>query len=225
MRLSQFIVTALGLTFAAGVAGASSFSFTGTFTQDDQLELFQFTAPSASVTLRTWGYAGGTNAASIGIAPGGFDPILSLFDATEGLVSSSPFIADNDNGAGVAFDPVTGNGFDALLSLTSLNIGKTYVLVLSQSDNFANSSTYGDGFHEQGMGDFTPGLFGCGAASFCDSTPAARTGNWAVDIVGVGTAQDITNGPVTSAPEPGTSLMFAAGIAGLALVRRRRSTV
>src|SRR5271166_7001129 len=103
--------------------GSSFFSFTGTFTQDDQLELFQFTAPSASVTLRTWSYAGGTNAAGHLISPGGFDPVLSLFDATGGLMSSSPLTASNDDGAGVGTDLSTGNAFDSLLLLTTLTTG------------------------------------------------------------------------------------------------------
>src|SRR5271167_5225019 len=97
MRLGSCSLAVLGC-LAGSIAQGSSFSFTGTFTQDDQLELFQFTAPSASVTLRTWSYAGGTNAAGNVIAAGGFDTVLSLFDATGGLMASSPLIANNDDG-------------------------------------------------------------------------------------------------------------------------------
>jgi hypothetical protein len=219
MRLGPCSFAAL-LCLAGSLAlGAAGFSFTGTFAQDDQLELFQFTAPSASVTLRTWSYASGTNAAGNFIAAGGFDPVLSLFNATGGLTGSSPLIASNDDGIGVAVDPVTGNGFDSLLSLTSLLAGDTYVLVLSQYDNLAFGPTYGDGFSQVGNGNFTAGEFGCGGtAPFCDSTPAQRNGNWAVDIVGVGAASDITN---SSAPEPGSFLLLAAGVLGLALARTR----
>ncbi len=207
---------ALAFYFVGVCAQGSSFSFTGAFTQDDQLELFQFTAPSASVTLQTWSYAGGTNAASTVIPAGGFDPVLSLFDVTLGL-NSGPLVASNDDGAGVAVDPVTGNAFDSLISTTTLNAGDTYLLVLSQTGNFANGPTYGDGFGQAGTGNFTASMFGCGGtAPFCDPTPAQRNGNWAVDIVGVGAASDTTG----SVPEPGSIVLFAAGIAGLALIGR-----
>jgi len=219
MRLGSCSLAVL-CCLAGSMAQGSSFSFAGTFTQDDQLELFQFTAPSTSVTLQTWGYAGGTNAASSVIPAGGFDPVLSLFNATGGLTASSPLIATNDDGTGVAVDPLTGNAFDSLLVLTTLIAGDTYVLVLSQSDNLAFGPTYGDGFSQTGNGNFTAGEFGCGGtAPFCDSSAAQRNGNWAVDIVGVGAASDTTNG---NAPEPGSLLLFAAGLSGLAWGLRRR---
>ncbi len=208
----------LALSLWAGAASAGSFSFTGTFTQDDQLEIFQFTAPSNNVTLLTWGYAGGTNANSQLIPAGGFDPVLSLFDASGGLISSSPLVATNNDGASVAIDPSTGNGFDSFLNLTTL-AGSTYVLVLSQSDNLANGPDYGGGFSQQGAGNFTPGEFGCGGVSFCDATPAQRNGNWAVDILGVGDATDLS---ASTVPEPGSTMLLAAGFAGLALLRQRK---
>ena len=217
MRLSRLgLICFLFLTAVA--ASASSFSFTGTFSADDQLELFQFTAPSNNVTLLTWGYAGGTNANSQVIPSGGFDPVLSLFDATGGLLSTSLLIATNDDGAGVATDPLTGNAFDSLLNLTALVAGNTYVLVLSQYDNLANGPDYGAGFSQQGNGNFTPGEFGCPGVSFCDATPAQRNGNWAVDITGVGTAVDLS--ATSSVPEPGSMLLLSAGITALALLRR-----
>lgn len=217
MRFTRLGFVVLSLWFSAS-AGATSFLFTGTFLTDDQLQVLQFTAPSADVILRTWSYAGGTTSAGTGamvIQPGGFDPVLSLFD---GLQSTSNLIGNNDNGVGVATD-ITGNAFDSLLEITTLTPGATYFLVLSQADNFANGPTYGDGFHEQGQGNFTPGMFGCAASSFCDATPAIRNGNYAVEVIGTGSAVDVT------APEPSTLFVITGGIAGLALLRRRRRTV
>ena len=183
MRLSRLGIVILVFCMSIGVATAGTFSFTGIFTQDDQLELFQFTAPSASLVVQTWGYAGGTNGNGQVIAAGGFDPILSVFDATGGLLASSPLIDTNNDGAGVDADPTTGNAFDSLLALNSLSPGGTYVLVLSQNDNAPLGGTYGDGFSQTGAGNFTAGEFGCGGtAPFCDASPAQRNGSWAVDI-------------------------------------------
>jgi hypothetical protein len=227
MRLCRFGFGIVAFCLSIGVAAAGNFSFTGTFSQDDQLQVFQFTAPSATTLLRTWGYAGGTNINGNPILPGGFDPILSVFDATGGLLSSSLLIDTNNDGAGVDTDGTTGNAFDSLLLLNALNPGGIYVLILSQNDNFANGSTYGDGFGRSGQGNFTADAFGCGGtAPFCESPfVPQRDGHWAVDISGVESAADITNNGGSGVPEPGTSLLLAAGLTTLALLGRRRKQV
>jgi hypothetical protein len=139
--------------------------------------------------------------------------VLTLFDATGGLISSSPWIADNNDGAGVASDLV--NAFDSLLQLTGLDPTHTYALILSQWDNAApgTGSTYIDGFSRAGQGNFTAQAFGCGGDSFCDNAANQRNGNWAVDIIGVG--------GVAGVPEPGSMLLLVTGIGTLALLRRR----
>jgi hypothetical protein len=216
MRLSVLRVAVFAFCASMSSAWASSFSYIGTFTTDDQLQVFLFTAPSPTFEARTWSYAGGTNAASQIIAAGGFDPVLTLFDATGGLTASSPYIASVYNtGVGVATDPATGQAFDALMAINNLNPGHTYALVLSQFDNLAIGSTYGDGFGQTGNGNFTASEFGCGGSAFCDQTPAQRNGSWAVDITGVDSSTDT--------PEPASVLTLTAGIAGLVLLRRRSS--
>jgi hypothetical protein len=225
MRVCRLGFGILAFSLSIGVAAAGNFSFTGTWTQDDQLEIFQFTAPSAITLLRTWGYAGGTNINGQLISAGGFDPILSVFDATGGLLSSSLLIDQNNDGAGVATDGTTGSASDSLLLLNALNPGGIYILILSQYDNFANGPTYGDGFGRSGQGNFTPGAFGCaGTDPFCDASTAQRNGQWAVDISGVQSASDISNPGGSGIPEPGTILLLATGLTSLALLGRRRKT-
>ena len=95
-------------------------------------------------------------------------------------------------------------------------------MILSQNDNLANGPTYGDGFGRSGQGNFTAGAFGCpGTAPFCDASPAQRNGHWAVDILGVGSATDVTN--AGAVPEPGTTLLLVTGLTSLALLGRRKN--
>jgi hypothetical protein len=212
MRLSRFGLVILAFCLFAGVATAGNLSFSGVFTQDDQLQVFLFTAPSAGATVRTWSYAGGTNANGQKFLAGGFDPVLSVFDASGGLLGSSLLVDSNNDGAGVAADPVTSNAFDSLLVLGAAG---TYALVLSENDNLPGP-TYADGFTRSGQGNFTGGANGCGdQVPFCeDPFLPLRTGQWAVDILG--------GDAVTAAtPEPASMLLLVSGIVGLGLLRRR----
>lgn len=229
MRSGRFSLFLLVLSLGVGIANASTFSFAGTFGQDDQLQIFLFTAPTANTLVRTWSYAGGTNGSGQVIAAGGFDPILSVFDASGGLVGSSLLLATNDNGDAcptnapncVNTDPVTASAFDSLMLLGGLNPGGVYALVLSQADNAPNGPNFGGGFTQMGQGNFTATEFPCGGSGFCDANLAQRNGNWAVDISGVGSASL----PGSGVPEPGSMLMLLSGAAGLAILRRRRKQI
>src|SRR5262245_47769873 len=113
--LRKFTISSLVITLfilaQVSVAQADNFSFTGSFTQDDNVQLFNFTVGALStVTLRTWSYAGGNNSAGNAISRGGFDPILALFNATTGAL-----IGQNDDGSGVPTD-ITGVAYDTLLT-------------------------------------------------------------------------------------------------------------
>ncbi len=211
----------LGGVMTMGVAQAApqDFSFTGTFNQDDNVQLFHFTAGGAStITLRTWSYAGGTNAAGQTIARGGFDPILALFDSTGAYINQN-----DDGGCGlVAADSVTGNCWDTFFS-SSLAAGN-YTVSIMEFDNFARGPNLSDGFERDGQGNFT-GTFGCpSATAFCDvsSPPNQRDNRWAFDILNVEGA--IAQPPVTSVPEPGSLGLFGLGFlaTGWLLSRRRR---
>jgi len=201
------------LTISTGLAFANDFSFTGSFTADDQLQSFTFTLASSSIIVaRTFGYAGGTNAANTDIPAGGFDPWLSLFD------SSGNLLASVDNGACglVGTDPATGSCFDSYIS-QSLGAGD-YTLILSESDNQPVGNFLSDGFTRTGQGDFTASAFGCTIGPFCDVNASNRTSAWAVDIDNVTSA----GGP-SSVPEPALTFPWLLSFVALALIRRRRA--
>ena len=192
-NLYHAFVFCVGLGLASGTASAGSFSFEGMFNTDDQNQIFTFVAGPGRAIFQTWGYAGtgaGTNAQGQTIAPGGFDPVLSLFGPGATLQSSTPLLTSNDNGGmNVLADPVSGEHFDSFIDTATVPItlvaGQTYYLVLTESPSTPNSGTFGGGFSGDGQGNYTGVIFGCGSPAFCDVDGFQRNGNWAVDITGV----------------------------------------
>jgi len=210
------LLVVLALVLSAARAPAANFSFTGAFNRDDNVQQIGFTLSSAgNVTLRTFGYGGGTNSAGAIIPGGGFDTLLSLYNATTGAL-----IGFNDDGASppLVTNPVTGFVGDSLLT-SSLAAG-SYLVALTEYDNVPNGNL-SSGFFESGKGNFTPGLTGCPAPAFCAfslNPPgySLRTGNWALDILGV------TSIGVSQTPEPPTVLLLGVGLSGIALIRKRK---
>jgi hypothetical protein len=212
-HLAKLAVLTTFIGLSANLASASNISFQGTFTEDDQVQLFSFSiASSATVTLRTYGYAGGINAQGHTIAAGGFDPILSLFTSTTMLKA-----ANNDGTCGqVGTGP--GGCLDSFLQI-SLAAG-AYTLALTENDNIALGPNFSNGFSQAGQGNFTGPEFGCSNGIFCDSAGDNENGNWEVDLL------NVTSASVgTGTPEPGTlwllSGAFVAALGG-AFLRRRR---
>ena len=213
MQRTTLPALAAALLWAACPAGAATIdnSFTGTFARDDEVRLFAFaTSSPGPVTLVSYGYAGGVNAAGQPIPRGGFDPVLALFDGAGLLIAQA-----DDGGAAVPADALTGATFD--FHLTELLAPGSYTITLAQFDSAATGPTLADGFARAGQADFTTG-FGCTDAQplFNDLTGLAgcgRTGAWAFDVRGVAQAEAVT--------EPSTLALLGAGLLALSLRRRR----
>ncbi|HTS46800.1 MAG TPA: DVUA0089 family protein [Bryobacteraceae bacterium] len=196
--------------FAETTAFASSFSFTGTFTTDDQLQEISFSLASLeTITTVTYGYAGGTNQAGTLIPEGGFDPYLVIFDSAGNYVQSD----DNGTCGQVPMDSVTGACFDSYIS-QPLAPGN-YTLVLSESPNAPVDNQLADGYTETGSGDFTGGFYGCTDPAFCDANGYNRSGNWAVDI------DNVTTAGTSPVPEPVTLPVAGAALVAISIWRRR----
>ena len=200
----------LGLSAAS--AQAASFSFSGIFEGDDDVQLFDFSVGAAStVTLVSYSYAGGVQADGTIVAAGGFDPILALFDAAGNLIDQF-----DDGPNPVPADPVTGLEYDTFLDI-AVDAGE-YTAAIMQYDNFAPANL-GQAFARQGDPFFTAG-FGCSAGQFCDAEGNNRTAAWAFDILGVDDAVIPNPAPV---PLPASAPLLLAGLAAINIVRRRKS--
>lgn len=207
---------ALGLAALTAIpAQAANFGFNGNFTNDNDVQLFRATVGSGvgQVVTSSW-------------AAGGFDPILTQFD-NSGTYS---FNENND------IDTASGN-FDSQLFLQP----GTYLITLSQSDNYFNisdvnhlflnlpgtlvngqGSLVNPGFDKDAKPTFTQGDPDdpiqnaiCGSSGpFCGNTSA-----WAVSFQGFDSATPLAPSAV---PLPAPVGLFIAALGSLGFVARRR---
>jgi hypothetical protein len=213
LMFAAAVVFSLFVALSSASAAPSNFSFTGNFTNDNDVQLFTFTADAASsVVLQTWSYAGGTNAAGDSIARGGFDPILAVFDST-GLK-----IGQNDDGGSPARAiDLSGQAWDTYLDLGTIGAG-TYTVAVMQYDNFAVGPNLSNGFVRDGQGNFTAAFTGHTTGQFWDVSNSAysqRDSHWAFDILGVEQATQ------TAVPEPFTMLFLGSALIGAAGLGRK----
>lgn len=195
-------VLLLGMSVAP-FAQCASFSFTGTFNRDDNVRLFGFTltAPS-TVTLETWSYGGGTDAAGQVIPRGGFSTVLSVFSGSGALIGFQV----NGGCPPQNIDPSTGLCGDTVLRESNLAAG-SYLVAVTEDFNIPNGLNLSSGFLEDGQGNFSgPDL--CGATgAFKDFGCNQRTGNFELDILGANAA--------TAVPEPAGALLVGSGLLAL----------
>ncbi|MFA6143091.1 MAG: DVUA0089 family protein [Candidatus Omnitrophota bacterium] len=220
------------------LAEASDYSFEGLFTQDDTVQFFNFSIGEATtVTVKTYSFTGGINAAGNPILGGGFDPILAIFSGTysggfsntESLKALYTTHNDDTNISDPGpFDPVTGESWD---SYVNVNLGPgNYTAALVQYGNFyksGGSSEFDPVFTQLGNGNYTAADNGSMEISpFWISDDdiglgaTKRDGHWAVDILKVDNAGV---GDTLVTPEPISSALFLLGGGVLAARRFRKS--
>jgi hypothetical protein len=186
------------LICGAAAFANTSFNYSGAFSADDNMVLFNYVVQNQSqVDIFTTSYA-----------TGGFSPVITVFDSTGLFQFESRGISS-----------------DASLSWVS-NAGETYLVVLTEWDNVSMGplSNFADGFTEQGQGNFTakppfnPPLPG----GFYQDGGVQRTSAWALTISSPDNTLVVTS-PTVVTPEPGSAgLIFvsAALLAGCKRIRR-----
>ncbi len=181
---------ALAICVAGGGAAcgyADTVSYTGTLANaEDSFTMTVSVAAGGSLTLQTYGFGGGVNAAGTPIAAGGFDPFVGLFQGTgDGAVfvdGTSDILTNYTPGCPPAGAVMLGGSAacgDVNMQFTGLAAG-TYTVLLSDGEYipFATfegpGGTLGDGFV-----DFTAGVFQtCDTNGNCNND----TANWALDV-------------------------------------------
>ncbi len=202
------LLTALWLVVSGSApsASAATLSYTGSLTQDDQVVLFPFTVTDPSdATFRTLSYGGGTDANGNPVSPGGFDPVLSLFDGLGNLLT----FVDDGSEPDINADPLTGLALDSFFTW-SLTPGN-YTLSLSQSNNYPGL-TLSNPFSRQGEGNFTA-TYGCGAGMFFDFDCNIRTSAYAIEVLNV----------AAMVPSPPAGYLFLTGLLALCRFRTVRA--
>jgi hypothetical protein len=210
------IVSAL---LAATTLSAGIVSETGTLSTPEDTVLITLNLPTGgNVTLQTYGFGGGTNAAGAVIPSGGFDPFVGLFAGT----GPTALFLNGDSDVLSNFTPgcppagtltvgsVAGQCGDVNLPFTGLSAG-TYTVLLTDGANVPNAVFETSGVLGDGFTDLSGGVFQtCADLIDCNSD----SGNWALDITA-------PNSSITATPEP--RVIGVAGIAFALIVLARPS--
>lgn len=199
-------------------------SETGTLSSpEDTFTMTINLATGGNVTLQTYGFGGGTNAAGTVIPAGGFDSFVGLFSGTGPTAlfinGDSDILSNYTPGcppAGtVTIGSMANQCGDVGLVLPGLGPG-TYTVLLSDAEYVPNAVFEVAGMLGDGFTDFTGGVFQtCVDANTC--IPQPDTANWALDIT-----EPSASAP--SVPEPGAFGLAGLGLAfaaGASEVRRR----
>ncbi len=227
------LMVVLSVIFAAATpAWGSSFSlsFAGSLATPENYFSETFSLSSSStLTVQTWGFGGGTNAAGTVIAPGGFDPLVALFSGpvasaviltngagdayadADSLASSVSFVGNCPPAGTVTIGTGAGSAVcgDDKMVISGLAAG-TYTLVLSDANYLPlavnpgppASSALSDGFTDLTGGAFQTCNVAAGGLA-CITT----TSNFAVDLV--------SSSANLAVPEPGSLVLCGLGLAAV----------
>jgi hypothetical protein len=232
-RMAQLGLSLLVLLLFAvyPAVGDSATSYTGSLANSSDIYSLVFNVggtTSETVTVQTWSFGGGVNAAGATIAAGGFDPFVAIFDgtgpaatiATDGLgnpFGTSDALSNYANFAGCPPAHLANIGGALCGDVTmALLLGPgTYTLVLSDAVNDANA-VFDNGTLGEGFSDFTGGVFQTCNTNDAGATICANdTSNFAFDLTTRGRS-------TTPTPEPSAVALLATGLLAAVMLRCRK---
>jgi hypothetical protein len=209
IRNYSSILPLLGVLAVAGpLTNADTITLSGSFNQDDNVQLFYITQTTTDdLTIYTSSFASG-----------GFTPVLSLFDASGNFITADDGSQNSGCNTLVSPDPTYYDAcWDAFIVFPGAP-GTSYILALIEDDNTFQGSVLSDGFSEQGNGDFTGVNNGFGG-SFELADGTQRTADWTVNILSADPA--LSAGELTGTPEPASGWLLLNGIAMVVAWRRK----
>jgi hypothetical protein len=212
----------LALACLSSVVSAGSItSYVGTLANpEDTVQLTIALASAGSLTLQTYGFGGGTNAAGTVIPNGGVDLLIALFFGTgpgalfidgtsDALTNYSSHVGCPPAGL-VTIGSYSGQCGDVTMDFPALGAG-TYTVLLSSATYIPNAvfeappAYLGDGFT-----DLTGGVF---QTCVDEANCKPDTANWALDI---------TSSTPAAVPEPASLGLAGLGLAITAFIARLR---
>lgn len=180
---------------------ANSISYTGTLSSpNDVVEKTFSLALVATISLQTWGFGGGINAAGTAISAGGTDPFLGIFSGTGSNASILTDGTGNPYGTSLDLSNYGNPGFlgcppagapiingapqcgDIEMTLPLLGAG-VYTVVLTDGQYIPNA-VYDNGTLGEGFTDLTAGAF-CNIDINGATCPDPLGGAYAFDITGL----------------------------------------
>src|SRR5208337_2725852 len=155
MRVS---ILGLAALLAAQIAFADTTSYTGTLASPEDYFTATVTMPvDGTMGLQTWGFGGGTNAASQLIPAGGFDSFVGVFAGTGSTATYIDGASDLLGSYGAGCPPAgtvnIGGAVCGDITLAESLTAGTYTVLLSDAGYipaavFETSGELGDGFYD-----------------------------------------------------------------------------
>lgn len=190
----------LGLASVAGPAESATITYSGSFDQFNEVEVFTVTLDAgASYHFKAETTSGNTS--------GGFDPNLALYTEDDTLViyGDPGVYAQNDDTSGL--DALL--EFDLIAGSSQMNLR----LALTQTGNFGHETEFVFDWNALTCDEIFP-------SDVCEQGALNGFGQFAVQI----TIDPITTTvPESTVAEPGTLSLLALGSASIAFVRRRHA--